>query len=342
MTFARIILGITILILILSGCGRSKAPPDPVGDETLHEVRFGSAVFDPEATNLIAYGKENRISFQFLKNISPKNVDDSFSMSLLVHNNTRGWSNIVSTFDVWNNGSISIVDNELGSIAYYNANHPLDVLLEPLSCDSFYEAYYIFPGDEVILDFKFFTFEYADQETFLLFSDTYRTCCASDIFSRPVGSDDIDSEGFIEGFRIGSYEISDEEINLIPLGDVFDITIDFNCQLNPYKFADLIDFRFVINNQYSNKSYTMGMDTMLENGSIYVVDYVQGVARFVMDHPMSYCFIDGQLVQTALPGDLVQIWIDFFEGEDSQENEFVFQNKKFRIFYLGTQLIGSE
>ena len=228
MTFARIILGITILLFILSGCSSSKSPPDSVGDETLHQIRFGSTVFDPEATNLIAYGKENRISFQFLKNISPKNADDEFGMSVIVHNNTQGWANVLSTYDVWNNGSISIVDNELGSIVYYNANHPLDLLMEPLGCGGFYPDYFISPGDEIILDVGFFTFQYADQETFLLFSDTYRTCCASDIFSVPVSADNIDTDGFIEGIRIGSYEISDEQINLIPLGDVFDITIDFN------------------------------------------------------------------------------------------------------------------
>ena len=132
--------------------------------------------------------------------------------------------------------------------------------------------YLIHPGDEILINIGFFTFDYADTATFLLFSDNYRTCCAGDIFSRPVGEDDIDTEGFIESFKIGAVEISDQHLNLIPLDDVTDITLDFNCQINPYKFADLLDFRVVINNQFTNISYTMDTDTMFQNGEIYVVD----------------------------------------------------------------------
>ncbi len=132
MKFAKIVLGIAVTIFIFAGCSNNpKSPPPPVGDETMHEVRFGSALFDPEATNLIAYGKETQISFQFLNTISPKTVSESFGMNAYISNTTRGWTNILSTYDVWNNGSISIVDNEWGSVVYYNASHPLDMMLEP-------------------------------------------------------------------------------------------------------------------------------------------------------------------------------------------------------------------
>lgn len=341
MKFAKIVLGIMVTIFIFAGCGSNpKDPPDLIGDETLHEIRFGTSTFHPEETNLVAYGKENQITFQFLKSISPKNVTETFGMNAFISNRTQGWTNIISTYDVWNNGSISIVDNEFGSVVYYNASHPLDMMLEPAGCSGFVERYHIYPGDEILIDVGFFTFEYADTEPFLLFTDNYRTCCSADIFTRSVGADDIDTEGFIESFKIGSYEISDEHINLIPLGNMNDITIDFNCQINPYKFADLIDFKIVLNNQFSDISYSIDTDTMFQNGEIYVVDYVEGIVRFVMDHPMSYFMMENEMIYAALPGDLIEVWIDFFEAEDSQESEFIFQNKKFQIFYLGSQTVG--
>jgi hypothetical protein len=43
--------------------------------------------------------------------------------------------------------------------------------------------------------------------------------------------------------------------------------------------------------------------------------------------------LNGLTLTTAVPGDLIEVNIDFFNDEDIYENDLSWQNKKFRIFY---------
>ncbi|MBU1024284.1 hypothetical protein KKB99_08395, partial [bacterium] len=247
--------------------------------------------------------------------------------------------------------TVSFENNEWGSLVTFSATHPLSYLLVPgyiLVPDSdpaVYEFglvndFEIWPGDNVELQVKFLRAEYENSKELMLFTDSYFTYCSNEVIERQVGSDDISSGGLIESVKIGQYELTDDDINLIPLMEVNDVTIDFNMQLNPFKFVDLLDMQIVLNNMFADYSYILDMDNIRENGEIFIVDYAEGIVRYVMPHSMTYLTVNGVVKDPiAIPGDVIQVQVDFIEGEDSQNNEFDIQNKKFRVFFMSSPLV---
>ena len=340
MISTRIALWITAIVFITAvGCNgpTTKPPPKPIYDEILHEIRIGSTVVDPMKVNLFSYNQETSVSFQLLERLSSKSFQDSLGVNILVRDQTWGWKKEIGTFDVFNNGTVSFENNEWGSLVTFSAAHPLSYLMVPLNWGELVPDYIIHPGDAVELQVKFLRAEFENSEEVMLFTDNYFTYCSNGILERQVGSDDLSSDGLIESVMIGQYVLTDDDINPIPLLEVNDITIDFNLQVNPFKFADLLNVQVVLNNVFADFSYIIDTDIMNENGQIYIVDYAEGIVRYVMPHSMTYITVNGVVQDPlALPGDVIQIQIDFIEAEDSQNNEFDIQRKKFRIFFMAS------
>jgi hypothetical protein len=362
MTRAIVVLGVTAFLFIFAaGCsGSSNTPPNPVADDTLTEFRLGNAVFDPVGTNIFAFGKENRMSFKFSKPFNPKTFFETMSTKILVENRTQGWENVLTTAELMFNGAISLQDYGDGSEVIYSANHPFNYLRIPNGSSSFVR-YPIAPGDELLIKVDYVTAKYEDNSSFLLWDNNFHAYCSREPYERPVYKDDINTDGLIESIKFGSYVITDEMVNLIPIATIGDITVDFKSQLNPNIFADIVNFKIIINNLSQHKSFVLGRLEMANNGTILMSDYVRGIVRYQMNHSMRY-LVDGYViygtdddlkeylgsayasdsygysVEAPLiePGDLVEVQIDFFQGEDILENPFLFEQKKFTLFYLGS------
>jgi hypothetical protein len=359
MTRAIVVLWVTAFLFIFAaGCsGGSNSTPVPITDDTLTEFRVGNAVFDPVGINIFAFGKENRMSFKFSKPFNSKTFLDSLSTKIIVNNRTQDWTNVLSTAKLMMNGGISLQDYGDGSEVIYSASHPFSYLMIPDNAS----AYKIFPGDEILIKVDYVTAKYEDDSTFLLWGDNFRAYCSREPYEKPVYKDDIGTEGLIESIKLGAYEITDQNINLVPIGSVGDITVDFLAQLNPNTFADIVNFKIVINNLSQHKSFVLGREEMANNGTILMSDYVRGIVRYQMKHSMRYLLdgyviygteadlmeylgnsyesdSNGYTVEAPLiePGDLFEVQIDFFQGEDILENPFLFEQKKFTVFYLGS------
>ena len=346
----KIVLGVTALLFIfLIGCNTdAPAPPDPITHETLFEYRIGNTVIDPEEMNLVSFSNENSMEFQFLKDFNHQSFRESVSVSVFIENLTSGWKNNLTNAEIFMNGSLSFSNNEYGSVVQYNAFHPFDYLmiLDPLGLcpGETCPGYFIDNGDEILVTVQFATANFEDSYPVSLMMDSFTCFASTETITRPVFPDDLDTGGFVESIKFSEYKIFDDRINVIPLGEVYDISLDFAAQLNPYKFVDMLDFRIVINNTSTNESFTLTKNVLAENGKIVIDDYVEGIVTFELEninnpallHPATYFVLGGQEYFPATPGDLLEIEIDLFEGEDVLENEFKFQNKTFKLFYAGS------
>ena len=359
MTRAIVVLGVTAFLFIFAaGCGgSSNSTPAPITDDTLTEFRVGNAVFDPVGTNIFAFSRENRMSFKFSKPFNPKTFFETMSTKIFVENRTQRWENVLTTAELVYNGTVSVQGSGDGSEVIYSASHAFNYLMMPGGPNN----YSISPGDELLIKVDYVTAKYEDDSTFLLWGDNFHAYCSREPYEKPVYKDDIDTGGLIESIKLGAYEITDEKVNLIPIATVGDITVDFLAQLNPNTFADVVNFKIIINNLSQHKSFVLGRLEMANNGTILMSDYVRGIVRYQMSHSMRY-LVDGYVIygtdadlreylgiayssesngyaiEAPLiePGDLVEVQIDFFQGEDILENPFLFEQKKFTLFYIGS------
>lgn len=362
MTRAIVVLWVTAFLFMFAvGCSNgSDSTQGPISDDTLTEIRVGNAMFDPVGTNIFAFSKENRMSFKFSKLFETKTFFETMSTKIRVKNNTQGWENVLSTSELLNNGTVSLEFNGTTCEVVYSANHPFNYLMIS-DGDSDYYDYPIYPGDDILINVEYVTAKYEDDSNFLLWGDTFHAYCSREPYERPLYPDNIDTDGLIESVRFGAYTITDEKVNLIPIAAVSDITVDFKAQLNPNTFAGIVNYKIVINNLSQHKSFVLGRVEMANNGQILISDYVRGIVRYQMNHSMRY-LVDGYVVygtdadlQEYLgdaydddsqgysveapliePGDLVEVQIDFFQGEDILQNPFLFEQKKFTIFYLSS------
>jgi len=325
--------GITaFLIILMSGCGgggSSTDNPIDISDDTLYEVRIGGEVLDPVEPNIIPLSKVNTVQFQFLKKFHPFTFQNSIRVLVGLSDVSSGWFYDFTEADIGNNGLVSFRNNEYGSVVTYTSNQSLDHMKKAGGNI----GNHVYPGDKLNIDVGFLRAQYDDSTQVILKKDKITLYCSRDVFERPVAVDDMDSGGFIQSIQLGDYPITDKKINIIPLDQVYEINVDFNTQLNPYTFTDLLDFRIIINNYYDNTSYIIERSNLEENGEIFIVDYVYGKVKLRLYKPITILTLNGVAQTPSQPGDLIEVSIDFLSGEDIFENEFKFENKKFRIFH---------
>ena len=326
--------GITaLLITLMSGCGgggSSTDNPIDISDDTLYEVRIGGEVLDPIEPNIVPLSKVNTIQFQFLKKFHPFTFQNSVRVLVELADVSHCWAYDFTEADITNNGLVSFRNNEWGSVVTYTSNQPFASMIKSGGLT----GNHVYPGDKLNIDVGFLRAQYDDTTQVVLKKDKIALYCSRDVYERPVSVDDMNSDGFIQSIKLGDYLITDKKINIIPLDQVYEINVDFNTQLNPYTFKDLLDFRIIINNYYDNTSYIIERSNLEENGDVFIVDYVYGKVKLRLKYgPISHLILNGVEQTPSQPGDLIEVSIDFFSGEDIFENEFKFENKKFRIFH---------
>lgn len=327
MYFSRIVLraiALSSLIVILTGCTNPKN--ETVRDTTLHEFRIGEVSMIPGEIQIVPYPEENKLYFQFLKHFDPIRLPDSLAASITIDNRTRNIKRSISAHEIMSNGSLVVHQNEYGSVVTYSSN------------TLFGKDPVISPGDKVDIVVDFIAAEFDDGSKFFTSGDKFTTYCTRKYFTRSV--DNLDTDGIIEAIYVGQYKVTDEDINIISLSDVYDITLDFGFQLNPNTFVDDLKFRFVVNNITKGTSFVLDKSVVDENGRLYVKDGVRGIMSFILEHPATYFYLDGHRYSLeedplAEPGDVLNIVIDIIEGKDILGNTFRVQNKRFQIFYSG-------
>jgi hypothetical protein len=344
----RIVLGVAALIFLVfmtSGCKSDLSDDNDdnnqyATDELLYEFRVGDTYIDPGKLTVIPYVVENKLNFQFLNDFSYDQLRSTLASSVIVENLSKGYRIAYSTEDVFAKGSFSIRDTDYGSQVIYSSQ---DTFADPLILEMS-SPKYIFPGDLIKIEVDFLSAIFDDNEVFFLNNDTFYTCCSNTQFIEAYDND-LDTAGLIESFYMGGVKLSDEKLNVIPLEEVYDFTMDFNFQLNPFRFADVVDFRIVINNDSNGKSWVLGQNMLAENGQVIVIDNIRGVARYLMNHDATYFLLDGvgynddkpdHSKLLAQPGDILTVIIDYFEGEDVNKDEFRIQNKKFQLLYANS------
>lgn len=343
----KVLIGIaTAIIIMTAGCGGgSDSTPSPISSETLHEVRVGNAVLDPAKPNLIPLSKTNTMRFQFLKEFNPSTYEDSLRLLVNIYDASNSWAYTFSTADLANNGTLALENNQYGGVVTFSAFRTFDYLNyitwdEKKKIPVLMSGSFVNPGDKIWLNVGFIKAEFEDESDMFLRKDNILVYYTRDVIERPVALDDIDTGGFIESVKFGEFVITDKDINILPLSQIFEITVDFNTQLNLYKFEDLLDFRIILNNLFQKTSYIIDRSNMSENGVLYVVDYVNGLVKYQLFNPMTTVKLNGVTQTPAQPGDVIEVKIDFLSGEDIYQESFGWEDKKFRVFYASNELGG--
>ena len=321
---------ITLAIFLLAGCSghdHNNNPADP-SSKDIFSLKIGTNTIEKNKANIIALGKESTMTFQFLKNMDSATFNTSMVAKIELVNATTGNGYLFTNTDIVNNGIISISNNDFGGVVTYSSSHPLDYVAAPGG------GFSASPGDKIMVYVDYLGTKFTDGSQTFLRDDQLTIYNSADVFQRQVGTDDLDTGGVIQSIKLGDFTLTDKDVNLIPLDNVQEINVDFAPQLNPYKFKDLLDFRIVINNMFSNTSYIVERASLDENGDLYVIDYARGIVKYRLNHSMRTVLINGIEFTPASPGDLIEIRIDYFNDEDVQENPLKWQNKRFRIFYI--------
>jgi len=320
----------TLAIIFFAGCsGHDNRSPNEPSTKDIYSMRIGANAIEKNKVNIVALSKENTMTFQFLKDFDSASFFDYLATEIELVNASSGCGYVFTNTDFVNNGNISTANNEYGGVATYTATDSLSSVYIPGG-----GSFNVSPGDKLVAKVGFIGVKFTDGTDTLLRDDELTIYCSADMFTRSVGTDDLDTGGVIESIKLGDFTLTDKDVNLIPLGSVREINVDFQPQLNPFKFKDLLDFRIVINNMFTNRSYIVERASLDENGEFYVVDYARGLVKYRLYQAMDKVIIGGIEFTPASPGDLIEIRIDYFNDEDIQENPLKWQNKRFRILFI--------